>query len=152
MEINERMIQMVSKLAKSLLWEVVSADVDNTTHLPTMLDGIGYVNHELIQQVNHCELLETTSFDVVDIEPKDNKLFVSFEMPFILMASNNSTPLLRITAVAEGTCVIPDMNSYDWESKDFSAMNKTELLAHHELVEMEELYYSEVECDEQAVK
>lgn len=148
MEANERIQKLIKNVSETLLWEIVSADVENTTHLPTMLDGIGYINHELINQITRCEIMDLISFDVIDAEAADEKIYISFSMPFILTAWDNSTQLLRISAVAEGTCSIPGINEYDWDSKDFYAMGKQELLSYRNLVEIEELCYSEVECDE----
>lgn len=148
MEANEHMNQMIKTIAETLLWETVSADVENTTHLPAMLDGLGYVNHELIAQISRCEMLETSSFDVIDVELADDKMYISFEMPFTLTAWNDTAPILRIMAVAEGTCSVPDLDAYHWNSHNFYAMDKPEILSHRDLVEIEELYYSEVECNE----
>lgn len=146
MEMNERTHQLINMIAKTLLQKTISKDLENSTHLPAMLDGLGYVSHKIISQISHCEVQNTSSFDVIDTEFANDKIYISFEMPFTLTAWNSTAPILKITAIAEGTCSVPDLNVSHWDSLDFYSMEEAELSSRQNLAEIEDLYYTEVEC------
>lgn len=69
-------------------------------------------------------------------------------MPFSLSAWNEEEQLLRITATVTGKCKIPDIGRYDWDSMELEYMEKEELLANQGLVDILELKYAWVECDD----
>lgn len=142
--------QLVGVLSTSLLWEVVCAHVENINQLPIILRNIGYVEDidNVIAQVTECEVLDSEPLAIVDFKNHEESILINFEMQFVLSAWRGTRQFLRITALAVGKCRIPDIGKYDWKSMDFEDMSKEELLSYEGLVDILELSYSNVECDD----
>jgi hypothetical protein len=142
--------QLVDALSTNLLWEVVCAYVENINQLPIILKDIAYVEDidNVIAQITKCEVLDSEHLEIKDFWKLEESILISFEMQFVLSVWSRSRQLLRITAVANGKCRIPDIGKYDWKSIDFEDMDKEELLSYEGLVDILELNYPIAECDD----
>lgn len=142
---------LLERISETLLWEVVSSCVEQCEQLPVMLNDIDYLEDKsgIIAKAVRCEITESDSFDTFDCTDYVDSLYVSFEMPFVLsVRSAESKPLVKVTATATGQCFMHDCQSPFWQNTDFDDMNKQELLSYKHLVNVTELRYSNVECDD----
>lgn len=149
MEIKE----VIEILSTTLIWEVISEKVENLNQLPIMLGDSRYIENKdtTISQITRCEVLDSESLEIIGFTNYDESIFVVFEMPFVLSAWNESKQLLRITATVTGKYSVPDSKKYDWDNIDFENMGKKELLEYKELVDILEINYQFVECDDISV-
>lgn len=145
--------QLVEILSTTLLQEVISANIEKINQLPVMLQDIGYIKDKVnvILQITECEVSDSEPLDIINFTQHGESLLINFEMPFILSAWTGKEQLLRITANATGKCIVPDIAKYDWASIDVENMGKEELLAKNELVDILELNYTDVECDDVSI-
>lgn len=142
--------ELLENLSTTLLWEVISAKVEEVNQLPVMLKGIAYIEDkdEIISKITRCEVLDSEPFDVKDFSVDGNRIKIHFEMSFVLTAWENKEERWRITSTAAGTCFVPDIEIFHWEDIKFEDMNRMELLERKNLVEISELKYVETECDD----
>lgn len=145
--------QLVEILSTTLLQEVVSANIEKVNQLPAMLQDIGYIEDKVnvILQITESDVFDSEPLDIINFTQHGESLLITFEMPFILSAWTGKEQLLRITATATGKCIVPDIAKYDWASIDVENMGKEELLAKNELVDILELNYTDVECDDVSI-
>lgn len=145
--------QLEEVLSETLLWEVISENVENVNQLPIMLQDINYLENKnsVIAIIDECEVLISDSFDIIKSETHGENILISFEMPFVMSAWSTTKQHLRITATATGKCMIPSIEIYDWDSIDFESMRKEELLENQNLVDILELNYAWVECDDVSI-
>jgi hypothetical protein len=143
---NEQLIELLSE---TLLIEVIAAKVEEVDQLPIMLQNIGYIEEleNVLSKITFCEAFES-DLDIIHFTQEGKSILITYKLTFLLSAWHQKQQLLRITASATGTCQIPGIESYDWESVDFGGMNKKELLANRGLMSILELNYSDVEADE----
>ena len=141
--------QLIESISETLLWEVVSAHIEQPRFLPEMLRDVGYLDNkdEIIQRVDGMEIMDSEPLLILYSVAENGRIYFGFEMPFVLIAKSGKEQLLRITAIAAGKCYIPDDNAVDWSAFDWDAMNKQELLAHKDLAEFFLLSFEDVECD-----
>ena len=141
--------QLINILSESLLWEVVAANVEKVDQIPIMLQNIDYIESidDVISKITECEVLDS-DFHIFSFAKDEESILISFEITFLLSVWNQDQQLLKITATAIGKCRIPDIENYDWGSVDFEDMNRKELLAKGELVDIFELMYSDIEADD----
>lgn len=141
--------QLIELLSETLLFEVIAAKVEEVDQLPVMLQNIGYIEglENVLSKITFCEAFES-DLDIIHFTHEGKSIVITYNLTFLLSAWHQKQQLLRITASATGTCQIPGIESYDWESVDFEGMNKKELLANRGLVNILELDYSDVEADE----
>lgn len=146
--------ELLDSLSETFLWEAVSAEIEQIRFLPDMLRNIGYLDNkdEVIQNVDGMEILDSEPLEISDHNADNGRISFGFEMPFVLTAKCGKEQLLRITATAAGKCSIPDGNAFDWSAFDWDDMNKSELLAHKDLMEFSELRFEYVECDDLSVE
>lgn len=142
--------QLLENLSETLLWEVISAKVEEVNQLPVMLKDIGYIDgkDEMIPTITRCEILDSEPFGVTDFSVDGDRICIHFEMPFVLTAWKNKDEIWRITSAAAGTCSVPDIETLNWEEIKFEDMNRIELLERKNLVEISELNYVETECED----
>ncbi len=142
--------QLIDTLSTTLLWEVVSANIEKIDQLPIMLRDIGYVEDidNVIAQITECEVFNSEPLEIISFDKNEESILITFEMQFVLSAWSGRKQLLRITAAATGKCRIPDIGKYDWESIDFEDLDKKELLSYEGLVDILELNYPSSECDD----
>lgn len=141
--------QLIDILSETLLWEVVAANVEQVDQLPNMLQNISYIANKehIISKITECEVLDS-DFHILRFIKDGESILITFEISFLLSVWNQKKQLLRITAAASGKCRIPDIGNYDWDSVDFESMDRLELLANGELVDILELNYTDVEADD----
>lgn len=137
-------------LSNTLLWEVISAKLEEINQVSVMLKDIGYLDDKenTIDQINQCEIFDSEPLKMMEVSVQEGKVLINFETSFILSAWHNNEPLLRITAFTAGKCSIPDVEVFDWEKIEVEKMSKNELLENKMLIEMIELNYIGVECDD----
>lgn len=143
--------ELIEDIKESLLRQVILSYTEQLNQLSVMLRGIEYLEdkNELISRVTRCEVSTSKQLKIRKTDIEGSKLLVYYEMPsFVLAAWSKETQLLRVTVTMKGLCAIPDIDQYDWHSKDFNNMNKAELLEHKSLVYMLETFYENVECDD----
>ncbi len=142
---------LVKDLRESLLWQVVKSNVEQLSQLHIMLKGIDYLDNksDLISKITRCEVIKSEEFKVRKIDIEGSKILVYYTIPsFIIVAWSKESKLLRITATMKGLVAIPDIDQYDWYSKDFNDMSKEELLENKSLVYILETSYENIECDD----
>lgn len=140
--------EKIEIVCNTILWEKVGQQVEQLEQLPIMVREVGYIEQldEMVEQINECEILDTDSFDVLEIEESEDKLSVTFEMPFVLSAWADKKQLLSIHGMAEGKCSIPQKELVDLDYMKLEDMHKAELLKLGECVEVNELKYAWIEC------
>ena len=136
--------ELLELLSADLLWEIISAKVEEVNQIPAMLKNIGYLDdkEELISQINNCEVFDSEPLNVIGFTVQEEKIFIDFEMSFLLSAWHDEKSLLRITAAVSGKCSVPDVNVFDWENRDAEEAG---------IVNVLELNYVDVECDDMRV-
>ncbi|MDE6476076.1 MAG: hypothetical protein K2L08_04405 [Erysipelotrichaceae bacterium] len=142
--------ELLEELSESLLCEVVCLHIEKVDQIFSMLKDIHYIEDKehVLLQVKECELLHTEDFDIVNSIIDDGNILIAFEMPFILSVWGEEDQLLRITANAVGKCKVPDIDKHNWNSIELEDMDKEALLANQNLVDIVELGYTYVECDD----
>lgn len=115
----------IQKLAENMLWDEISAYVEQVHEFKRMIKDIPYINHDKVNEVKWCEVFESEEIIVLDSKEYDEKINIDFEMPFILSAWNDETQLFRVTACVHG---------------------KAEL-TQEEVIKLEETVYTNVEAD-----
>lgn len=142
--------ELVDVLAESLIWDVVGNYIEESKPLPIMLQDIYYLKdkEDFIRRTSFCEITVADEFNVMGFSVEKDKILIEFEYPFVMTVFSEQDALLRITACAEGSCKIPDINVFDWLKLDFDDMDREELLSYKDLVENIELHYVQVECDD----
>ncbi|GLC83338.1 hypothetical protein [Lacrimispora brassicae] len=140
--------ELINMLSTTLLWEVISARIEELDQIPMILRNIGHITPDEIAKINKSEILDSESFDVIRFEKLTEKILITFEMPFILSLWSDKEQIFRVTAIASGKCMIPDIEKYDWKSREFENMDKEGLLLNKELVDLLELNYPNVEYDD----
>lgn len=138
----------IEEIAETLLWENVSKSVEKISELKAMLEGIGYMDKELAEKIDECEVLETEEFCIINVREQAEHIQVEFEMPFILYCWQNKAHMLRVTACVSGICEIPDDEHFDYDTVDFSSMNRKELLSYGNMVRIFDVEYSDVEAEQ----
>ena len=142
--------EFVNVLAESLIWEVIGAYVEQCDQLPIMLQEINYLEDKdgFIHRANHCAITVADEFNVMRYSVDKDKILIEFDFPFFMSVFSDENALISITACAEGSCKVADINAFDWSQMDFEDMDKQELLSYKDLVESIELHYVQVECDD----
>lgn len=142
--------ELVNVLAERLIWDVIGAYIEESKPLSIMLKDIYYLKDkdDFIRRTNFCEITVPDEFNVMGFSVEKDKILIEFEYPFVMTAFSEEDALLRITACAEGSCEVPDINAFDWSKLDFDNMDREELLSYKDLVENIELHYVQVECDD----
>lgn len=142
--------EFVNVLAESLIWEVIGAYVEQCDQLPIMLQDINYLEDkdDFIRRANFCEITVADEFNVMRYSVDKDKILIEFDFSFVMSVFSEENALLRVTACAEGSCKVADINAFDWSQMDFEDMDKQELLSYKDLVESIELHYVQVECDD----
>ncbi len=115
----------IQELAEDLLWDEVSAYVEAVDEFKKMVGNISYIDHNKVNEVKWCEVFDTEEFIVISAEEQNEKIYIKFEMPFILSCWNEETQLFRVTACVQGKAEVEQ----------------------DELVKLEEMRYSDVEVD-----
>lgn len=141
--------QLIDVLAITLLWEGISSYVEEPPQLCRMLKKIHYQEDikPFLERVTRCEVLDSEPLEIVTVEEQGEYLLLSFEMPFLLSVWIGKKQVLRVTAEAFGTVSVPDVDTYDWQSETFEALNKQELLVKRNLLKLVTLSYKNIECD-----
>lgn len=141
--------ELVDILSSTLLWEVISAIIEQTNQLSFMLEKVSYIDDKefVISRIQWCEVFDAEPMEIISCEVQGGKIILDFEMPFLLSAWEKQTQVLRITALAKGKCCIPDVGVFAWEDLEWENMNKKGLLDKAELVELLEINYLNVECE-----
>lgn len=59
--------QLLELLSSTLLWEIVSAKVEEINQIPFMLENIGYLDEKetVISQINECEVFDSEPLTVI---------------------------------------------------------------------------------------
>ncbi len=141
--------ELVESLRESLLSIITISYVEQLNQLPIMLKSFDYLEDkaELISKITRCEVLKSEQFKIRKTDIEGSKLVVHYEIPSVTLAAwSNETQLLKITLTMRGLCAIPDIDQYDWNSKDFSELSKEEVLENKSLVYILETSYENVDC------
>lgn len=148
--IEEVKRKKTEEMAENLLWTLVSSKVEELSEVRKMLQGIGYVDDivEVLAEMDSSEIFQTDFFTIVDSSCCDSELRVSFEMPYILNTYDREEYILRVTGLVTGECIVSNHQKFDWQSLDFSKMTKQEQLNYRSFVTIQNLVYSDCECDD----
>lgn len=139
---------MDSSTIETLLWEIMSNQVEKVDVAKQLLTNINYIEQGKVDQISKCTMLDSDYFEITSINNKENKIYVDFEMPFIIDAWNQEEEhLFHILGCVNGQCAIPDESEFDYAAYDFDSMNKTELLSHASMVELIQMDYSDIEVN-----
>ncbi|MBQ9936436.1 MAG: hypothetical protein IJO70_11370 [Lachnospiraceae bacterium] len=137
----------INVIAETLLWENISNYVEQVTELTKIIENSTYIDAEVLERINECQILDTKEFIVTDVIERIGGIQVKFEMPFVLYCWANKKHVLCVTAVASGDCEIPDEEGFDYSSVDFDEMNRKQLLEFGNIVKINNITYSDVEVD-----
>lgn len=143
----------IEKLAENFLWDKVSEYVDQVEELKIMLDDISYIDTDIIEKVEWCEVFETEEFIVENVRENNGRIQVEFEMPFLLSCWEAKEQLLRVTACVTGICEIPDEENFDYSSVNFADVTAQKSISElfdklGDLVTISNVKYSFVEAEQ----
>ncbi|MHC5217769.1 hypothetical protein ACYSNR_14000 [Enterococcus sp. LJL128] len=139
---------LIELLSETLLWETVSLHAEELERVKPLLKTLEYVDQKKAAAVNRSEVFHTDSFEVKSWGVEGTKLIMDFEMPFVLSLWQEEECLFRLSASAAGSCMIPDVGSWDWSKLDWESLDKLEMLKHAHLVDITGMRYTNVECDD----
>lgn len=124
-------------LRRRLLWETVCAHIERMDEADVILQKAGVENIA----AECAEIQDTEDFFVTDVCESGGRIVIAFEMPFILCVNNT----YHIEAMAAGRLDIPNTENYPYDSHDFAAMGKKELLSFSSIVSISSITYSGIE-------
>ena len=130
--------ELIENLRTTLLWETVCAHIEHRNEADVLLQMAGVENGVTAEC---AEIYDSEDFFVTDVSESGDRIVIDFEMPFILCANNK----YHIEATAAGKMDIPNPVSYPYDSYDFAAMGKKELLSFGGIVSISSTTYSGVE-------
>lgn len=143
---NEELIEIVGE---ALLWDIageyITTDIE---HLKEALLTLGYIEHNDVEKITSANHRDSDEFIINEFSEKDGVLIVKFEMPSgIIAKSDNEEVCFRVTTNCTGMIEIPDIDSYNWSSIDFTDLSRPEILSYSHLVKMIRLSYEDIEAD-----
>ena len=115
----------IQNIAEDILWDAVGEYVEIVCEFKKMVDGITYIDHQVVSEVEWCEVFESEEIIVNEYKIEGEKIHIEFEMPFILNAWKNDEALFRVTSLGKGKAILQD----------------------NEVVEIEDVEYVDVEVD-----
>ena len=130
--------ELIENLRTTLLWETVCAHIESRTEADVLLQKAGAGNGIAAEC---AEIQDSEDFFVTDVCESGGRIAIGVEMPFILCVNET----YNIEAVAIGKLDIPNPESYPYDSYDFLAMGKKELLSFGGIVRISSMIYSDVE-------
>ena len=130
--------ELIENLRTTLLWETVCAHIERMNEANVLLRKAGVENDVAAEC---AEIQDSEDFFVTDVCESGGRIVIDFEMPFILCVNNT----YHIEATAAGKLDIPNTESYPYDSHDFAAMGKKELLSFGGIVRISSITYSDVE-------
>ena len=130
--------ELIENLRTTLLWETVCAQIEHGKEANVILQKAGVENGVAAEC---AEIQDSEDFFVTDVCESGGRIAIDFEMPFILCVNNK----YHIEATAEGKLDIPNTGNYPYDSHDFVAMGKEELLSFGGIVRISSITYSDVE-------
>lgn len=130
--------KIIENLRTTLLWETVCAHIEYGNEANVILQKAGVKNSVAAER---AEIQDSGDFFVTDVCESGGRIAIDFEMPFILCANNK----YNIEATAAGKLDIPNPAGYPYDSYDFAAMGKKELLSFSGIVSISSITYSDVE-------
>ena len=130
--------ELIENLRTTLLWETVCAHIERGSEADVILQKAGVENGIAAER---AEIQDTEDFFVTDVCESGGRIVIDFEIPFILCANN----IYHIEATAEGRLDISNPEDYLYDSHDFAAMGKKELLFFGGIVSISSVTYSDVE-------
>lgn len=130
--------ELIENLRTTLLWETVCAHIEHGNEANVILQKVGVENGVTAEC---AEIQDSEDFFVTDVCESGGRIVIDFEMLFILCANNK----YHIEAMAAGKLDIPNPVSYPYDSYDFAAMGKKELLSFGGIVSISSITYSDVE-------
>jgi len=98
----------IQEIAEEIIWDEVSDYIEEIEEFKKMVEGIGYIDHDKVDEVEWCEVFEFEEINVVDYSDSEDEICVEFEMPFILSCWKENEQLFRVTACAKGKAVLED--------------------------------------------
>ena len=130
--------KLIENLRTTLLWETVCAHIESRNEADVLLQKAG-VENDIAAEC--AEIQDSEDFFVTDVSESGDRIAIGFEMPFIICVNNK----YHIEATAAGKLDIPDIGNYPYDSYDFAAMGKKELLSFDGIVSISLIMYSDVE-------
>ena len=142
--------ELADMIGEAFLWDVVSEYVGNDIeNIKDELRQLGYIDKSNVEKITRAEVHESDEFIITDFEEQDGHLTIHFEMPAVINAKGSSNEyLFSVTTYCKGTLRIPDADSYDWDALDFDDMNRYDILAHSDLVNILDIQYEDTEADD----
>lgn len=133
---------------EDLLCEVIVEKAEQVSAAKALLEDIEYIDRSQIEHISRCTMLDTEYFDMCSSIGEEDRIYITFEMPFVLDTWNDKKQrIFNITAVAFGKCSIPDERVFDYAAHDFGSMNRKELLQYRDIVDVLKLSYSDIEVN-----
>lgn len=142
--------ELADIIGDAFLWDVVSEYVGNDIeNIKNELRQLGYIDQPKVEKITRAEVHESDEFIITDFEEQDGHLTIHFEMPAVINTKGGSNEyLFSVTTYCKGTLRIPDADSYDWYALDFDDMNRYDILAHSDLVNILDIQYEDTEADD----
>lgn len=136
----------IEDFVENILWDMVSDYVEQVEELKPMIGNIAYIDINIVEQVDWCEVFDAEELCVVNVEEVNEHLQINFEMPFLLSCWRGEKQLLRVTACVNGICEIPNDDKFDYSA--ISQMERTELMEKNNIMKLYNIKYSDVEVDQ----
>ena len=114
----------IQTIAEELLWDKASDYIEEIEEFKKIINGISYIDQKIANEVDRCKALDSEEILATGYE-KCGRMYMEFEMPFILMACKSKEQLFRVTACAKGKAIIEK----------------------EELVEIYDVIYEDIEVD-----
>lgn len=144
---NEELIEIVGE---DFLWDIVGEYITtDIEHLKEALRTLRYIERDDVEKITSAEHRDSDEFIITHFSKKDGILMVEFEMPSSIIAkSDNEGVCFHVTAYCIGTLEIPDVDSYNWSSLDFSNLSRPKILSYSHLVKVIHLSYEDIEAND----
>lgn len=128
----------IEELRTTILWDNVSSYIESVEEANRLLQQPDLKRNGRAEKV---DIMDSEDFYVVDVAKNKDTFVIKFEMPFILCVNGK----FNIQSIAVGTLTIPDINHFPYEKYDFADMNRYELLAFHNIIQISNIEYKDTE-------
>ncbi|MBM6797474.1 hypothetical protein H7U28_01220 [Coprobacillus cateniformis] len=129
---------LIEELRTTILWDNVWSYIESVEEANRLLQQPDLKGNGCTEKV---DIMDSEDFYVVDVAKNKDTFVIKFEMPFILCVNGK----FNIQSIAVGTLTIPDIEHFSYEKYDFSDMNRNELLAFHNIIQISNIEYKDTE-------
>ena len=129
---------LIEELRTTILWDNVSSHIESVEKANRLLHQSGLKRNERAEKV---DIMDSEDFYAADVVKNKDTFVIKFEMPFILCVNGK----FNIQSIAVGTLTIPDIEHFSYEKYDFTNMNRYELSAFHNSIQISNIEYKDTE-------